>query len=349
MEKVRATPAWLYQRYRSFFDRVVPAAAMAWLFVIVNQATGAFPSEWLWFIAGGIVVAGLAAPIVGYVLFILALAYPLYTISIYVAALALSVLILLAFFVARHLAALVLILAIPLLLPYRLIWLVPFLAGLWWFEWGGVLVGMGSALWLKIFAGMCGATPDFIPLSGQTLATGQLIERFSDANSFQTLLWMTESLRPDSQTLLFHVVEVLGWGLAGYGVGMMRRRMESMSRPNLGLLVGVTAGFLGMGVGSLALPVALDLGKMSIWPISLLLNFLIECGVSGVIAVGLYGLSRHLIRPVMLPVRSRIRSQEEAPYPSIQPEPEPRPRIRPQPRVRASEDEPTDIIMIDLD
>ncbi len=190
-----------------------------------------------------------------------------------------------------------------------------------------------------------------LPLSGQTLATRQLIDHFSSANSFQTLLWMTEPLTPDSQTLLFHIVEILGWGLAGYGVGLVRRRMEGMSRPNLGLLVSVVVGFLGMGIGSLALPMALDLRKMTTWPISLLLNFLIECGVSGVIAVGLYGISRSLARSVVLPVRSRIRSQEDARRPSIQPAPEPvsRPRIRPQPRVRASEDEPTDIIMIDLD
>ena len=351
MERIRVAPAWLYQRFRPFFDRVGPAATMALLFVLVNQATEAFPGEWLWFIAGGIVIAGLAAPIVGYVLFVLALAYPLYTISIYIAALVLSILILLAFFVARHLAALVLVLAIPLLLPYRLVWIVPFLAGLWWFEWGGVLVGMGSALWLKIFAGMCGATPDLLQSSGQTLATRQLIEHFSTANSFQTLLWMTEPLTPDSQTLLFHIIEILGWGLAGYGVGLLRRRMEGMSRPNLGLLGSVAAGLLGMGIGSLVLPMALDLRKMTTWPISLLLNFLIECGVSGVIAVGLYGVSRSLARSVVLPVRSRIRSQEEVRRPSIQPAPEPvsRPRIRPQPRVRASEDEPTDIIMIDLD
>ncbi len=347
MDRIRVAPAWLYQRFRPFFDRIAPAAAMALIFVLVNQATGAFPNEWLWFIAGGIVIAALVAPIVGYVLFILALAYPLYSISIYAAALALSLLILLAFFVARHLAALVLILVIPLLLPYRIAWVVLFLAGLWWFEWGGMLVGMGSAFWLKIFAGMCGATPDLIQLSGQTLASQQLIERFSSANSFQTLLWLTEPLTLDSQTLLFHVVEILGWGLAGYGVGVVRRRMERMSRPNLGLLFSIVAGCAGIGIGSLALPVALDLRESSFLSISLLLNFLIECGVSGVIAIGFYGMWRYLNRPAIQPVRART----ETPYSFVQPvsapEPASRPRVRPQPRAR--EDEATDIIMIDLD
>ncbi|MCP4539066.1 MAG: hypothetical protein GY832_18175 [Chloroflexi bacterium] len=345
MGRIRMMPAWLYQRYRSFFDRLAPLLAMSLLFVLVNQATGVFSRDWLWFIAGGIVVAGLIAPVVGYVLFVFALAYPLYSISIYLAALALSVLVLLAFFVNHHFAALVLLLAIPLLVPFGIIWVVPLIAGLWWAEWGGVLVGMGGAFWLKVFAGMCGATPDLIQLSGQTLITSQVIERFHTANSLQTLRWMTEPLAPDSKTLLLHIIEILGWGLAGYGVGLMRRRMEGMSRRNLGLVGAIIVGFLGLSIGSLILPLALGLRQTSDLPISLLLNFLIECGKSVVIVMGLYGVSYYLIRPVVRSAPSWIKSRRS----SVQPVSElaPQPWVRPQPR--AEEDEPTDIIMIDLD
>ncbi|MEE8390237.1 MAG: hypothetical protein V3S14_05490 [Anaerolineae bacterium] len=347
MERIRVMPAQLYQRYHSFFDRLVPSLGMALLFVLVGQATGVFSREWLWFIAGMILLVGLIAPIAGYVLFVLGLAYPLYSISIYVAALALSILILLAFFVTRHLTALVLILAVPLLISSRTIWVIPFVAGLWWAEWGGVLVGMGGALWLKVFAGMCGATPDLLRLSGQTLATHQLIDRFHTANSLQTLLWLAEPLASDSQTLLLHVLEILGWGLAGYGVGLVRRWMENMSRPNLGLLICIVVGCLGIAVGSLALPMVFGVREASAWSTSLLSNFLIECGVSGVIVIGLYGVSRYLTRPAVIPIRSRVEPRRSTVQPA--PEPAPRPWVRPQPRARANEDEPTDIIMIDLD
>ncbi len=345
MDRIRVMPAWLYQRYRSFFDRLVPSLGLGLLFVLVNQATGIFSSDWLWFIASGIIVAGLIAPVVGYVLFVLALAYPLYSISIYLAALALSILILLAFFVTHYFAALVLVLAIPLLVAFRITWAVPLFAGLWWAEWGGVLVGMGGAFWLKIFAGMCRVTPDLIQLSGQTLATSEMIDRFHTANSLQTLRWLTEPLAPDSQTLLLHILEILGWGLAGYGVGLMRRRMEGMPRRNLGLLASMVVGFLGLGIGSLALPTALGLRQVSDLSISLLLNFLIECGKSGIIVMGLYGVSRYLIRPAVLPTSSRIESRRS----SVQSTPElaPQPWVRSKPRVE--EDESTDIIMIDLD
>ena len=343
MWRIRVGPAWLYQRCRVFFDRLVPALGIAWLFVLTDRATGTFPGEWLWFIAGSILVAGLAAPLVGYALFVLALAYPLYSISIYVAALALAVLIVLGFFVTRHFAAIVLVLTIPLLSACRIAPLVPLLAGLWWAEWGGVLVGMGSALWLKAYAGMCGATPDLVQLGGQALAGQQLIDRFQVADSLQTLLQLAEPLAPDPQTLLLHILEILGWGLAGYGVGVVRRRMESAQRPAICLVASIGAGLLGLCFGSIVVPVALGLREASDSPISVLLGFLVQCITSGVIALALYGGSRYLLRPVVLPTRSRSESYR----PSAPPEPVPQSWTRPQPV--ANEDEPTDIIMIDLD
>lgn len=344
MDRLRVMPAWLYQRYRSFFDRLVPSLGMALLFVLVDQAIGVFPNDWLWFIAGGIIVTGLIAPVVGYILFVFALAYPLYSISIYLAALALSILILLSFFATRYFAALVLFLAVPLLVAFRITWAVPLFAGLWWAEWGGAVVGISGAFWLKIFVGMCGATPDFVRLSEQTLRVDWLIDRFHTSNSLQTLLWLTEPLTPDSQTLLLHILEILGWGLTGYGVGLMRRRMEGMSRRSLGLVASIVVGLLGLGVGSLALPMALGLRQASDLPISLLMNFLIECGKGSVIVMGLYGISRYLARPAVLPVPSRVEAHRSSAQTT--PEPAPQPWVRHRPDV---EEEPTDIIMIDLD
>jgi hypothetical protein len=343
VERIRIGPAWLYQRYRVFFDRLVPALGLAWLFVLTNRATGTFPGEWLGFIAGSILVAGLAAPLAGYVLFLLALVYPLYSISIYVAALALTVLIVLGFFVTRHFAAIVLVLAIPLLSTCRIAPLVPLLAGLWWAEWGGVLVGMGSALWLKTFAGMCGATPDLVQLGGQALAPQQLIDRFHATNSLQTLLQLAEPLAPDPQALLLHILEILGWGLAGYGAGLMRRRIETTRRPAIGLLASISAGMLGLWFGSIVAPVALGLREASDTPISVLLDFLVQSISSGVLTLVLYGGARYLARPVVLPIRSRSESYRPSPTP------EPVQQSWARPQSVANEDEPTDIIMIDLD
>jgi hypothetical protein len=341
VQRLGAIPAWLYQRYRVFFDRLVPAFVMALLFVLTDQTTGTFSREWHWSIAGGILGAGLAAPVVGYIAFILALAYPLYSISIYIAALALSILTLMAFLAPRHLTPLMFALMVPLLASWRIAVMVPLLAGLWWAEWGGVLIGTGSALWLKVFAGMCGITPDLTQLGGQTLTTHHLIERFHAANSLQTLLWLAEPLAPDSETLLLNLLEVIGWGLAGYGVALVGRRLNGMSRPRLGFLAGVSAGLLGIGLGSLVLPVILDLRARSALSIFHLSGFLLECATGSIIAAALWAVSRHLTRPAVV----HTRSQTEPYRPKRAPAPSPQPLVRPQ----AREDEPTDIIMIDLD
>ncbi len=356
MRLAQNIPPWLYQRYRHFFDRLPSALGMAALFALVDMRTGAFPVEWRTFIAVGVLVSGLLLPVAGYILFIVALAYPLFTISIYIAALALSVLILWAFLCSRHLGAVVLLLVTPLLVPYRLAPLVPLLAGLWWGEWGGALVGAGSALWLKLFAGMCGAAPDITSLSIQTLSAERLINRFHTANSLQTLLWMWEPLSPHPQALLLNILHILGWGLAGYGIGIMRQRMENMARPYLGLLAGISAAWLGFGVGSLAAPFALGLLRPSALPISHLANFLIELGMSSAAAVMICAAYRYLNRPVVPPSLRRdviaYRCQETGSGDGMRagtPATLPASPVSPPWAGPFEEDEQEDIIMLDLD
>lgn len=297
IRRVGTLPAWFYQRYRSLFDRLVPAVGMVALFMLTAQATGAFSKEWRLSIAGGVLVAGLAAPVAGYIAFILALAFPLYTISIYVAALALAILIPLAFLVkdAQNLTAILLVLSVPALVPYRAASILPFLAGLWWAEWGGVLMGVGGALWLKIFAGMCGAPLDFANLTAgaHSLDASQLISRFHSANSLQTLLWLVEPMTSSQETLLLHILEVLAWGLGGYCVGLVSQYMfNKSSKPSLGLLASLAAGILGLSVGILVLPMALGLRDS----LAILLPFGVEYGLSSAVVAVLYALSCYLNR-----------------------------------------------------
>jgi len=339
VERIGYIPAWLYQRYRPFCDRLIPASGLAVLFILADRATGAFPQDWRMFIAGGVLAAGLTAPLAGYALFILALSFPLYSISIYIAALALALLITSLFFLTRYLAAVVLVLAIPLLLPYRLAPLVLFLAGLWWAEWGGALVGLGSSLRLKIFAGMCGATADLTQLGGRSLSASWLVARFLAANSLQTLIWLAEPLASDSQTLLLHVLQVVGWGLAGYGVGLVRQRISSSPRPIVGLLASIGVGLFGLVVGNVGIPLALGLLETTAipWP------FLAECGCSGIVAMVMYGVYRYLSRPAVAHPGTRV--EICSPPVHLAPKPAPQTWVRPV----SHDEEQTDIIMIDLD
>jgi hypothetical protein len=344
MERVGRVPAWLYQRYRSLWDRLVPAAGMAGLFWWLAQATGVLSPEWRLFIAGGILIAGLFASLVGYVAFVAALAYPLYTISIYVAALAITALTLPAFFLTRHLSAVVLALSVPAFSMGRLGPAVPLLAGLWWAEGGGAGVGVGSALWLKLCAGMCGADPDFVRLGGTPLVMERVVERFGAANSLQTLVWLVQPLAPDSRTLLLHILQVMGWGLAGYAAGLMRQRMSRMARPTVGLMAALGAGLLGLNAGVILLPLALGLDVVASVPTL----FLVECLGSALLVMGLYALRRYLMRPVLdRPAEAPLDVATSEPGGVVEPPPSRRPALGFNPRPR--DEEHADIIMIDLD
>ncbi len=348
-------PAWTYQRYRPVFDRLGPALGMAGLFVLGDRVTGVFPIEWQAFIAGGVLLAGLLSPTAGYLLFVAALALPLYAVSVYVAALGLSVLVLAAFLILpsagreARLAGWVLVLATPLLTPWRLHWAVPLLAGLWWGEWGGVLVGVLGAAWLKLFAGMCGAPVALLEVSGRTLAGAALVARFHTANSLQTLLWMGSPLAPDSLTLLAHVLEMVGWGLAGYGVGLARRWVSGAARPSLALLAGLALGVAGEWAGSVFFPLALGLTTETRFSISFLRGFLVECVLSAAIVVGVYWVSRYLTRPVVSPWRGRKGGSALHPNPNEgRGGDEDDAVLRPWAGSRPRDDEQADIIMIDL-
>ncbi len=366
----RATilPAWFYQRYQPFFDRFFPALGLTAMFVLTDTATGAFPNEWRAFIAVLIAVGTLIAPPAGYALFVAALAYPLYTISIYVAALAISLLVLGGLLFHRTIAAVTLVLAAPLLATAQLAPLTLFLAGLWWAEGGGALVGATTALWLKLFAGMCNISPDLTQLGIRPWNTAWLVTHFRSANSYQTVVWIVRPLTPDPQALLLHILEIVGWGLAGYGVGIVAQQIANRPRPGWRLVVSVIVGLLGLALGSLVLPMALGLRPWSMPSISVLLAFLVQCSWNGVIAIGIYALVRYLAQPIVVsaplfrprPTRSPARSRRRAgrsPERSAEGEtergiPSSRPPIpfrEANANTNAENDEPSDIIMLDLD
>lgn len=339
VNRISLIPALFYQRYRPLWDRLPFALGMAGLFTLIAQATAVFPVDWRTFIAVSVLIAGLVKPIAGYVFFVLALTLPLRSISIYIAALALALLILPIFFLNRHLTAVVLILVAPILSQHRIALMIPFLAGMWWFEWGGVLAGLGSAAWLKIFAGMCGIVPDLAQLSGRPLPAGQLIARFHEADSLQTLLWLVQPLTSDSQALLLHTLQILAWGLTGYGVGLVRRRIDGMRRPGVGLVASVGAGLVGLGVGSVGIPLALDLLELS----DAHLSFLMECVWNGAAAMAVYAAYGSLARPAVTPSPNRIDPYRPPTRPAL--DSDPALVARPRPR----DEEQTGIIMIDLD
>ncbi len=339
LRDIRYWPARLYQRYRPWLSRVPAAALLAWLFWAADQTIGAYPYEWRLFLTSLLAVAAAYALPWGYGLFIVAVFYPLYTISIYLAVLALVFLVPPLFYMTDDLPAVLLVLASPALVPYRLAPAVPAFAGLWWGEGLGTFVGVASGWWLQILAAMTGRSPDLSQLGGQTWTWAFLIERFRQANSLQTLQWALGPLAPDPHTFLRYILQVIGWGLAGYLVGLMRWRVRRGGR--WGGLVAIPAlTTLGLFLGYAGLPMAFRLQAPGLVPWASLLDGL----AGGAVAAGVVALYHYLTGPARRAAIPMANSQHP---PTPVPPPRPAPSM-PRATVRAEEPQ-DDIIMIDLD
>jgi hypothetical protein len=353
----------LYQRYRSFWDRVVPAAGLALLLWATTQATATFPGEWRVFLAAVLLLLGLVRPDLAYVAFIFAVAYPLYSVSIYLAAIILAALILTSHWAMRNLGATVLVLATPALLPWHLEAAVPLLAGLWWGEVSGALAGGLAALWLKLLAGMASQPLDLIQLSGWAPAGTRIVQRFGGFNSLQTLLELVNPFADTSQTLLLHVLQALSWGLAGYLAGRLAQRVWSDRWRGWAPLLSAAPAAGVLWVSYVLLARLLTQPEAALTRLS---NDLPLWLLSSALAsAALRHLYLHLRRPVPRPLHHRSRRKaKSAPQPSKtqraqQPASPPgkkrafnlpdnvnwRPSERPRPATEADDD----VIMLEID
>lgn len=223
---------------------------------VSSASANGFALEWRIVLAAAIWVGGLWKPPVAYALFVAAMAYPLYLVSIYVMALGLAVLILSAPAVVRFLPQALWVLFAPLFAPLSLLPLTPLLAGLWWGEAAGAMVGALAALWLKIGAAMAGASPGLWQINGWTLTMEPIYARFHGANSLQTLLRIIEPLSsedlPGSLMLLLHLLQVLSWTAAGFAVGFLTRHLPVRRGKTSALALG--PGVILIWAGYVAVP-----------------------------------------------------------------------------------------------
>lgn len=307
MRSIIQWPSWVYQRYREAWEHAVLAACWASLYVlcdtgIASAGAETFPVQWRVVLAASILVGGMWKPAIAYALFIAAMAYPLYQVSVYLMALALAVLILSAPATVRFLPQTLAVLIAPLLAPVHLAVLLPLLAGLWWGEVGGAVVGGLSALWLKVWAGMAGAPLDLWQINGWIdgswirLSAGSLYERFHPANSLQTLLLLIAPFGSDSLVLLFNLLQVIAWAAAGFVVGFLMR-WQRAGRQGWAAALSLGPGLVLIWAGYVAVPTWLPVMGGASWlePVWLPAQVLL----AGALAWCVYGLGQHLRRPVV--------------------------------------------------
>jgi hypothetical protein len=319
----------------------------------------AFPAQWRAVLAACIFFGGLWKPIVAYALFVAAVAYPLYQISIYVMALALALLILCAPVVVRCLPQALWVLVAVLLAPLHLTPVVPLLAGLWWGEAAGGIAGGLAALWLKIATGMSGAWPDLWRANGWMFRAEWVYERFHGADSLQTLILIVEPLASDSLILLFNLLQVLSWAVAGFVVGFLahhlhawKSQVRSTPYSSWSAALSLGPGLVMIWAGYVAVPTWLQVnGPTWFEPLWLPAQLLMAGGM----AWSVDALRRHLQRPVLADeakpaAQSMIGQDEPATAQAHKRVVAPDELLRrARPRRRRRNDGDQDIIMLELD
>jgi hypothetical protein len=234
-------PHSLYRRYQSVLESSATAAGFAALITIILINLKVYPDNWVLVIGAAIAIMGIRWPAMAYLVAVAVLLYPIYTINLYLAVLFLAISTLGHRLFVHYLGATTLVLATPLLAEYHLHWLVPILGGLWWGGKVGAWVGGLAALWGKIMGGMAGLDIDWLTMAGTSTDFELIANRFQEANSLETLLLLVEPFATTSSVILYNLLQVVGWAVAGGFVGSLAGRKWVRYRTPWSILV-VTAG-----------------------------------------------------------------------------------------------------------
>jgi hypothetical protein len=247
-------PHNLYRRYQGLLESSVTAIGLAAVISLTLWNIAAYPANWVLVIGIAIAVLGARWPLAAYTVAAAALVYPIYTVNLYLAVIFVAVAVLGHRVFVHYMGATLLILATPFLAKYHLHWLVPILGGLLWGGVKGAWIGGLAAVWGKLVGGMAGLNIDWLILAGQTPSAEAVMHHFQDANSLETLLLLVEPFAASSTIILYNLLQVVGWAVAGGFVGSLAAHKWVKYRAPWSILVITTGGGIIMMVTHLALP-----------------------------------------------------------------------------------------------
>lgn len=247
-------PHSLYRRYQGLLEQALTATGFALLVALTLDHLAVYPNNWVVVIGVGLAVLGTRWPAIAYVIAVTVMLYPIYTINLYLAVLFFAVAALGHRLCIHYLGATTLVLATPLLAEWHLHWLVPVLGGLWWGGMSGAWVGCLAAMWGKVINGMADLDIDWLMMAGQAPNPLMIANRFQEANSLETLLLLVEPFAGASNEILYHLLQVVGWGVTGGLVGWLAWRKWVKYQAPWSVLVVTAAGGLIMLVTHIGLP-----------------------------------------------------------------------------------------------
>ena len=247
-------PHNLYRRYQAFFESSLTAVGLATLVSLTLYYLPVYPLNWVLVMGVAIAVLGIRWPLLAYAIAVAVMIYPIYTINLYLAVLFVAISVLGHRLFVHYLGATILVLATPILAKYHLHWLVPILGGLWWGGVSGAWIGGMAAMWGKILGGMAGLNMDWLVMAGQEPNVEAIMLRFQEANSLETLLLLVEPFAATSSVILYNLLQVVGWAVAGGFVGAFAWRKWVKYRTPWSILVLTAGGGVIMMATHLGLP-----------------------------------------------------------------------------------------------
>ncbi|MCB0192278.1 MAG: hypothetical protein KDJ65_10080, partial [Anaerolineae bacterium] len=235
-------------------ESALTSIAFAAVVILTVNSAEVFPYNWVIVTGVAMAILGIRWPILAYIIAVAAMLYPIFTINFYLAVLFLAVSALGHRLFVHYLGATTLVLATPFLAQYHVHWLIPILGGLWWGGITGIWIGGVAALWGKVLAGMAGMETDWLVLAGRVPDIAAIAARFEGANSLNTLLLIIEPFASSSTVILYNLLQIIGWAVAGGFVGSLAwRRWVKYSAP-WSIMVVTAAGGLIMLVTHVGLP-----------------------------------------------------------------------------------------------
>lgn len=333
----------LVRRHLTLAERLLAATGLALLLYGLVQSLPVYPLYWDIVLTTAVFALTLWSPVAGYFVAVLVASYPLYSVSIYVAVIFLAVAVIGQHLFIQNLGGTLLTLASPLLGSIYLAWTIPLLGGLWWGPVGGALMGGLGALWGQVAAGMVGLDPDWVRLLGILPDLRFLPVRFASANSLETFLLLLDPLAPNSTSLLYHLLQVVLWALAGWTVGTLAEKEWLQYRRPRSTIVLVALG--APVIAGLHILLSLWLGIQI--PPEAWSGLGLTTLVSAVVAASLEAGLDFFEHPLPLPRKIALELDDEEDEPSIH---APRAaQAAPTPEKSDENKKPDDLIMLELD
>jgi hypothetical protein len=109
-------------------------------------------------------------------------------------------------------------------------------------------------MWGKVVGGMADLDIDWLMLAGQAPNPQMIAARFHGANSLQTLLLLVDPFAVSSNQILYHLLQVVGWTVAGGVVGWLAWRKWVKYQAPWSVLVVTAGGGLIMLATHVGLP-----------------------------------------------------------------------------------------------